>query len=73
MTGNVVQIRRHDLRQGDCVRLKSGGPLMLLGIADPEIMDTVTCVWFGGPRGRKLRSAVFRAKTLDLVVRGDQA
>jgi uncharacterized protein YodC (DUF2158 family) len=72
MSENVVQLRRHDLVEGDAVRLKSGGPLMLVGIADGDISSEVTCLWMGGTRNRRLQSGVFHFRTLDLVARGSQ-
>lgn len=72
MSGNVVQLRHHDLREGDVVRLKSGGPNMLVSIADGEIMPQVQCLWFGGalPRGRRrLQCEMFHAATLEIVAR----
>ena len=73
MSGNVTQLRRHDMVEGDAVRLKSGGPLMLVGIADGDIRWEVVCLWMGGTRNRRLQSGVFDARTLDLVARGRMA
>ncbi len=68
MTDNVINLRRHDFREGDVVRLKSGGPLMLLMICDADIDNEIHCVW--GER-RRLKSGAFLAVTVDLVARGD--
>jgi uncharacterized protein YodC (DUF2158 family) len=73
VNAEVIQLRRHDLIEGDVVRLKSGGPLMLVGVADPEIEDRVMCLWMGGARNRRLQSGMFSARVLDVVARGGQA
>lgn len=71
MSGDVIPLRRHDLEEGDCVRLKSGGPNMLVAIADAEIERLVMCIWFGGgPRGRRrFQAERFDPATLDVVAK----
>jgi uncharacterized protein YodC (DUF2158 family) len=48
-----------ELKVGDLVKLKSGGPVMTVVDVDE---DEVTCVWF-----RKLREADFETVTLEKV------
>jgi uncharacterized protein YodC (DUF2158 family) len=50
-----------NLKTGDTVRLKSGGPVMTLGgkVVD---MDANQCVWF---YGAELRHGVFRLEQLE--------
>jgi uncharacterized protein YodC (DUF2158 family) len=69
MTGEVVRLRRHDIVEGDIVRLKSGGPLMLVGIADGDIDWWLTALWI---EGRRLKSGRFDARCLDLIARGHE-
>ena len=74
MSAEIVQLKRHDLNEGDAVRLKSGGPLMLVATADSEIWSEVQCIWVAGDRGkRRLQTRLFRPETLDLVARGEQS
>lgn len=38
----------HDLKVGDVVRLKSGGPKMTVSSTMPTVSATITCIWFVG-------------------------
>lgn len=67
MANNVIELRRHDLHEGDVARAKSGGPLMLVSISDAEIDDLVMCVWV---ERRRLKSERFRGRDLICVARG---
>lgn len=73
MSAEVIRLRRHDYTEGDVVRLRGGsGRLMLVAVADGELMDEVTCIWMGGERNRRLMSAPIASGQLELVVRGRQ-
>lgn len=69
---NVHQLRRHDLVEGDVVRLRADGPLMLVAIADGDVQWRVICLWMGGVRNRRLQQSEFDARLLTLVAKGCQ-
>ncbi len=56
----------HNLGEGDAVRLKSGGPVMLVTTADGQRQSAVECVW---TNQRLLKTDWFEACTLDVVAR----
>lgn len=64
--GGVHRIRHHDLKEGDAVRLKAGGPIMIVAIAEPDIERAVQCVWIAK---RRLRHDNFLPVLLDVVAR----
>lgn len=66
----VVQLRRHELEEGDVVRLNSGGPLMLVAISDAVIDNEVQCIWVVR---RRLATEKFPAACLTLIQRGHVA
>lgn len=69
MSGEVIPFRHHDLGEGDAVRFR-GGPIMLVAVADAELMFEVQCLWFAGPRGsRRLSVQSFDGRDLTLVAR----
>ncbi len=55
----------HEFKDGDVVRLKSGGPEMTIEGIDKygtgATRDNAKCVWF---EGKNLKSAVFELHTL---------
>lgn len=59
-----------DLKQGACVKLKSGGPVMTISGNDLEsytgkvMQDTFRCVWF---QGTEMKSGSFHRSTLARV------
>lgn len=69
MSGEVVAFARHDLRRGDCVRSRAGGPLMLVAVADAGIWAHVQCIWVTPIPGGRLQIAEFLGSSLDLVAR----
>jgi uncharacterized protein YodC (DUF2158 family) len=62
--GLLVQESVMELKVGDLVKLKSGGPVMTVVDVDE---DEVTCVWFPSNDHRKLREADFETVTLEKV------
>jgi uncharacterized protein YodC (DUF2158 family) len=56
-----------DLKKGQIVRLKSGGPSMT--VKAPITQGGVLCVWFAG---KKLESAYFDLDTLDVAEDGQE-
>ena len=73
MSAEIIPLRRHSFREGDVVRLAGGaGRLMLVAVADGELMAEVTCIWMGGERNRRLMSAPIASGQLELVVKGSQ-
>lgn len=46
-----------EIKSGDTVKLKSGGPLMTAGKAVPPISDdeVITCHWFVGEERRRAK------------------
>lgn len=67
MSAEVIPLGRHDLNEGDIVRLKSGGPAMIVAIADAEMFNWVECVGVRGERGRR-RLQIHHCLGADLVV-----
>ena len=67
MTAEIVRLRRHDFQEGDAVRLRSGGPIMLVAVADGEIISELLCVWVSG---RRLQTGSFHFATVELVAAG---
>lgn len=65
--GDVVVIRRHDFAEGDAVRSKAGGPIMLVAIAAPDVMAEFECIWV---ERRRLKTAKFQPHAVELVARG---
>lgn len=68
MSAEVIPLRRHDLNEGDCVRLKSGGPLMIVAIADGEVERGVQVIWIDR---RRLKHEWRDARVFDLVARAE--
>lgn len=66
MTAAIHQFRHHNLREGDVVRLRSGGPYMLVAVSDGEIERKVMCVWMAG---RRMQTAPFDHRALEIVAR----
>jgi uncharacterized protein YodC (DUF2158 family) len=62
--GLLVQESEMELKVGDLVKLKSGGPVMTVVDVDG---DEVTCVWFPSDDHRKLREDDFNDATLEKV------
>ena len=60
-----------DLKVGDAVRLKSGGPDMTLegiGKYQRAVHDVASCVWF---EGKSLKRSVFELHTLTKAMNED--
>ncbi|MFZ3008551.1 MAG: hypothetical protein WA047_20500 [Phenylobacterium sp.] len=67
MTGDVIPLRFHDIEEGDIVRLKEGGPLLMVGVADAAVAREITVVWLVS---RRLHTGVLLPTDVDLVLRG---
>jgi uncharacterized protein YodC (DUF2158 family) len=60
---------KHDLKPGDTVRLKSGGPLMTVeGVGRyGQLEDNAKCVWFESVKGQQVKKQDYF--TLSLLVK----
>ena len=58
----MVEVQQHAYREGDLVRLKSGGPVMTVKF---EIDQLLLCAWIDS--GGRTRRATYSPEQLDLV------
>jgi hypothetical protein len=67
VSADVIPLRFHDIEEGDVVRLKEGGPLLLVGCADSEVAREITVVWLVA---RRLHTGILLPSDVDVVLRG---